>query len=170
MAQKKGVAEVFDLLKDYARQELIDPLKPAPRWLAMGVAGSLMLIVGSILLLLALLRGLQTETGSAMTGNLSWITVPDRNVRCGRGDCASGSSDQQEEHRVSTAEDEPITRDSIEGAFQDLQRDVDDSTRGAMAKLIPGIAIGAILLALLAYFLGKRVGRTKSTVVEIRRI
>ena len=35
--------------------------------------GSLALTVGAVLLLLAGLRALQTETGTSFTGNLSWL-------------------------------------------------------------------------------------------------
>jgi len=73
LARKLGVGEVFDLLKRYARQELFGPLQGSLRWLGMGLAGSLVLIVGLVLLMLSMLRALQTETGSAFAGNLSWI-------------------------------------------------------------------------------------------------
>ena len=73
MARGKGITEVVDLLKAYARQELLGPLRGAGRWLSMGVLGSVALVVGLTLLLLSLLRALQTETGSTFTGNLSWI-------------------------------------------------------------------------------------------------
>ncbi len=73
MARKQGVAEVADLLKAYVRQELLGPLRGAGRWVSMGLAGSVALVVGVVLLLLALLRALQTETGTAFDGNLSWI-------------------------------------------------------------------------------------------------
>ena len=67
------MSEAFDLVKAYARQELLEPLVGVPRWLALGLAGSLALIVGLVLLLLGLLRALQTETGTVFAGNLSWI-------------------------------------------------------------------------------------------------
>lgn len=73
MAQKQGLVEMFDLVKAYAKQETLDPLKGAGRWLGLGLAGSVLLVVGSLELILALLRALQTETGSALTGNLSWL-------------------------------------------------------------------------------------------------
>ena len=73
MARRQGVAEVADLVKAYVRQELLGPLQGAGRWVSMGVAGSLALVVGVVLLLLSLLRALQTETGTAFDGNLSWI-------------------------------------------------------------------------------------------------
>ncbi len=73
MVRKQGVAEVADLLKAYVRQELLGPLRGAGRWVSMGLAGSVALVVGVVLLLLSLLRALQTETGTAFEGNLSWI-------------------------------------------------------------------------------------------------
>ena len=73
MAQKQGLAEIFDLVKAYASQETVDPLKGAGRWLGLGLAGSVLLILGSLELILALLRALQTESGSSFTGNLSWL-------------------------------------------------------------------------------------------------
>ncbi len=73
MAQKQGIGEMFDLVKTYARQETLEPLRGAGRWLGLGLAGSLLLVIGSLELILALLRSLQTETGSAFTGNLSWL-------------------------------------------------------------------------------------------------
>ena len=73
MARRQGVAEVVDLLKAYVRQELLGPLRGAGRWVSMGLAGSVALVVGVVLLLLSLLRALQTETGTAFEGNRSWI-------------------------------------------------------------------------------------------------
>ncbi len=73
MARRQGVAEVVDLLKAYVRQELLGPLRGAGRWVSMGLAGSVALVVGLLLLLLSLLRALQTETGTAFQGSRSWI-------------------------------------------------------------------------------------------------
>ena len=73
MARRQGVAEVVDLVKSYVRQELLGPLQGAGRWVSMGLAGSLALVVGVLLLLVSLLRALQTETGSAFAGSRSWI-------------------------------------------------------------------------------------------------
>ncbi len=73
MAQKQGLGEMFDLVKTYARQETLDPLKGVGRWLGLGLAGSVLLVIGCLELTLALMRALQTETGSSFTGNLSWL-------------------------------------------------------------------------------------------------
>jgi hypothetical protein len=42
------------------------------RYLAFGIAGSVLLSIGLLLLALSGLRALQTETGSTFTGNWSW--------------------------------------------------------------------------------------------------
>lgn len=65
--------ELWALTRDYARQETIDPLKGVGRYLLYGTLGALLLGVGVILLMLAGLRALQTETGDALDGNLSWL-------------------------------------------------------------------------------------------------
>jgi hypothetical protein len=63
-----------------------------------------------------------------------------------------------------------ITPDQIEAKFRGLVEDVEQRAQAGKQKLMP-VAIGAgVLVLLLAYLLGKRVGRKKSTVVEIRRI
>lgn len=72
MAQRMGLGDFYDLLKRYARQELVDPLRPIPRWIGFGVLGSLLLMIGSVSLTIATLRVLQEETGSIFGGNLSW--------------------------------------------------------------------------------------------------
>lgn len=67
------VNELWSLTKDYARQETIDPLKGVGRYLGFGFTGVVLGGVGFILLLLSLLRALQTETGTRFEGNLSWV-------------------------------------------------------------------------------------------------
>ena len=64
--------ELWDLVRAYAKQETIEPLKGLGRFAAFGVAGSLLLGTGVVLLALAVLRVLQEETGSALDGNLSF--------------------------------------------------------------------------------------------------
>ena len=66
------VREVVDLVRDYAKQETIGPLKNAGKYLAFGVSGAISLALGLLLLVLAGLRALQTETGTRLTGNWSW--------------------------------------------------------------------------------------------------
>ena len=64
--------DLWDLVRAYAKQETIEPIKGIGRFVAFGVAGSLLLGIGSILVALAILRALQTETGSVFDGNWSF--------------------------------------------------------------------------------------------------
>lgn len=67
-----AVSQAITLVKGYAKQETIDPLRNVGRWLAFGAAGALMLGIGLVLLLLALLRALQFET-DVFTGKWNWV-------------------------------------------------------------------------------------------------
>lgn len=74
--QSKSIPEVVSELKDlavtYAKQQTIDPIKGLGRFLAFGAAGALAWGIGVVLLVLAGLRAMQTETGSTFRGNWSW--------------------------------------------------------------------------------------------------
>lgn len=65
-------AQLWDLVRAYAKQETIAPIKGLGRYAAMGIAGSVLLSIGLVLLALGGLRALQTETGDTFTGNWSW--------------------------------------------------------------------------------------------------
>jgi hypothetical protein len=64
--------DVLGLVLDYVKQETLVPLRGLGRYLAFGVLGSISLAVGLVVLEVAFLRALQTETGSTFSGNLSW--------------------------------------------------------------------------------------------------
>ena len=66
------VAELWDLVRAYAQQETIEPIKGLGRFVAFGLLGSFLLSVGTLMLVLAGLRALQTETGTTFSGNWSW--------------------------------------------------------------------------------------------------
>ena len=68
-----SVGEVIDYVKTYARQETVGPLKGAGRWIAMGAAGAISLGLGLALLLLGLLRLVQSEWSDIADGRLSWL-------------------------------------------------------------------------------------------------
>ena len=54
------VTELVELVKGYALQETIEPLKPVGTFVAWGAAGALLMGTGLFLLCLGLLRFLQT--------------------------------------------------------------------------------------------------------------
>ena len=65
--------QVIELVKDYARQETLGPIKGAGKWLAAGAAGAVLIGTGCVLLVLGGLRMVQTEFGKSFRG--SWMTL-----------------------------------------------------------------------------------------------
>ncbi len=72
-AEEASVGEVIEYVTAYAKQETLGPLRGAGRWLGYGVAAAVCLGLGLCLLLLGLLRVLQTEWERSASGNLSWL-------------------------------------------------------------------------------------------------
>lgn len=70
---RQSGTDAVQLVLEYVKQETLTPLKGLGRYLLFGIAGSLALCVGLVLLLVAFLRSLQTETASTFSGNLSWL-------------------------------------------------------------------------------------------------
>ena len=64
--------DVWELLVAYAKQETVEPLRGLGRWIGFGAGGSVLIATGISLLLLSVLRALQTETGTTFTGSWSW--------------------------------------------------------------------------------------------------
>ena len=67
-------------------------------------------------------------------------------------------------------ESERITGDSLEGALRDLQADIDRDTQPMLVRVAYGAAAAAAVLVALAYVMGRRAGRRRRTVVEVRRV
>lgn len=65
--------ELWGLVKDYVRQETVDPIKGVGRYVAFGVAGAVLVGLGAVFLAVGGLRLIQDEGGSAFEGNLTWI-------------------------------------------------------------------------------------------------
>lgn len=68
-----SVSEVIDYVKTYAKQETVGPLKGAGKWIGYGAAAALCLGLGLSILLLGLLRLLQTEPFGAQSAQWSWV-------------------------------------------------------------------------------------------------
>jgi hypothetical protein len=73
-SEQASVGEVIEYVKTYAKQETVGPLKNTGRWIAFGSAGAIALGIGLSLVLLGLLRLLQTEWDRSATGRLSWLS------------------------------------------------------------------------------------------------
>jgi hypothetical protein len=65
--------DAFQLTLDYLKQETLVPLKGLGRFLIAGLIGSFLIAIGILLGLVGVLRLLQEETGSALTGDWSWV-------------------------------------------------------------------------------------------------
>ena len=66
--------------------------------------------------------------------------------------------------------DQRITRDDIEESLRANQTGVEGKVRSTKTRIIQGASIGAVLLILLIYVIGRRSGSKRSTIVEIRRV
>jgi hypothetical protein len=69
---RQSGTDALQLVIDYVKQETLTPLKGLGRYLVFGILGSIALCAGLVLLLVALLRALQEETGGFFGGTLTW--------------------------------------------------------------------------------------------------
>ena len=67
-------AEIVDLVVAYARQETIEPLRGAGRWILWGVVSMAFVSVGMVLVALGLLRLVQDVSSEVFDG--AWSFVP----------------------------------------------------------------------------------------------
>ena len=66
------VLELRDMVVTYVKQETLVPLRQLGRYIGFGIAGSLLLGLGAVLIGVGGLRALQTETGETFAGDWSW--------------------------------------------------------------------------------------------------
>lgn len=67
-------------------------------------------------------------------------------------------------------DDTRITRDDLEQGLRSMVGEVEHKAQEGARRMLPFAVFGVFLILFVAYRIGKRVGTTKSTVVEIRRI
>lgn len=63
-----------------------------------------------------------------------------------------------------------ITREDLEAKFRELQADVEETSEQARSYVLAAAAAAGVVLFLIAFSAGRKRGKKKSTVVEIRRI
>jgi hypothetical protein len=63
-----------------------------------------------------------------------------------------------------------ISRDDLEAKLREMSGGVEDTVEAARPKLIGSAVGGLLLVVLIAYLLGRRGGRARSAVVEIRKV
>lgn len=67
------VTDIVDSVKAYARQETLEPLKGAARWVAVGTVAAVSLGLAMVFLSLAVLRLSQDLGGTALDGGWSFV-------------------------------------------------------------------------------------------------
>ena len=65
--------ELWELVVAYLKQETVEPIKGLGRFVGFGIAGSIVLTIGLVLLVLGGLRAVQVETAPHLTGSWSWV-------------------------------------------------------------------------------------------------
>jgi hypothetical protein len=64
----------------------------------------------------------------------------------------------------------PVTKADIQAKLREIKGDVDETAEAAKPVLEMAAIGGVVLLILLAYFLGRRKGKKRTSVIEIRRV
>jgi len=69
-----------------------------------------------------------------------------------------------------TVPDRRINRDDIQGKLEELRGEVDEGVERArnVTQVVAVVAVGVLIAA--AFFYGRRRGRKRQTIVEIRRV
>ena len=65
---------------------------------------------------------------------------------------------------------EPVKRSDIEAKLREIKGEVDTTATAAKPAAMAVAAVAVVALLGAAYLLGRRKGKKKSTVVEIRRV
>jgi hypothetical protein len=65
--------------------------------------------------------------------------------------------------------DEKITREGLEDKFQALQDELQSKVADKKSAIATALTVGGSVIVILAYMLGRRRGRKRRSVVEIRR-
>jgi 1-aminocyclopropane-1-carboxylate deaminase/D-cysteine desulfhydrase-like pyridoxal-dependent ACC family enzyme len=68
------------------------------------------------------------------------------------------------------AQPQPIRRSDLEAKMRELQGEVTETREAAMSTLVTVGAVVAVAVVAVAFFVGRRNGKRRTTVVEVRRI
>ena len=71
---------------------------------------------------------------------------------------------------MSTSVEQPVTRQTIEAKLRELRGEVDTAARSAKPIVMTIGVVAAVAVVGAAYLLGRRKGRKRTTLVEIRRV
>ena len=180
---RQAGGDAVQVLIDYVKQETLDPVKGLGRFVAMGVAGSLLLALGLLLLLIALLRALADRDrhhlhGQPLVGAL-WLRG--RRWPWWGWRWPPGESPAEAGARHSPARPSKEVRDGSGNQWPPdhpprpgvrLRQGLGEGEETAhqaipqMAVVVGAVAIAALTMAFLA---GRRRGRRRASRIEIRQ-
>jgi MYXO-CTERM domain-containing protein len=66
--------------------------------------------------------------------------------------------------------EKPVTRADIEAKLAEIRGVADDTTEVAGEAAKTGLVVAGVAVVVVAFLLGRRRGRKKSTIVEVRRV
>ena len=69
-----------------------------------------------------------------------------------------------------TATGDKVTRDDLEAKLREIQGGARDQAESAKGTLVTAGGVIALLLMFIVFVLGRRAGKQRSTIVEIRRV
>jgi hypothetical protein len=71
---------------------------------------------------------------------------------------------------ASAAPDTRVTREDLEAKFREIQGEVTETAASARSTLVVVGGVVAVVMVLVIFGLGRRAGKQRSTIVEIRRV
>jgi hypothetical protein len=77
---------------------------------------------------------------------------------------------EREAMSAAVAHDQEITRDDLETKLRELKGEVSSTAHSATSTLVAVGAVVAVGVVAVAWWLGRRSGKKRTTVVEIRRV
>ena len=72
--------------------------------------------------------------------------------------------------KAAPASGQRITRDDLEQRFSALQGELKGKVASRKQTLVTGAGVVAVVVLLIVFLVGKRSGKRKTTLVEIRRV
>jgi len=64
----------------------------------------------------------------------------------------------------------PITRGDLERKMREIQGEVDDTKESAQSTLLTVGAVAVVVVIAIAFLAGRRKGKKRTTIVEVRRL
>ena len=71
---------------------------------------------------------------------------------------------------MALAQDRPVTKADIESKLRQIRGDIDTTAKAAMPVAIVAGAVVVVAVVGVAYLFGRRRGRKRTTMVEVRRV